>query len=46
MHTQEKNLVACDNCTYTSKTEKELRKHKQKYNITISHIQTWTIKKI
>jgi hypothetical protein len=33
-----KEKLKCGNCTYTSKTEKDLRKHKQKYNLTISQI--------
>ena len=38
MHTCEKNLVTCNNCTFTSKTETDLIKHTQQYNIMHSNI--------
>ena len=38
MQSPEKNLFQCDYCTFTSKTESEMKTHKRKYNITHSKL--------
>ena len=38
MHCLEKNLFQCGYCTFTSKTDSEMKKHNRKHNITHSNL--------